>query len=93
MSDANETQPLLHGIERPSDLRKLPRDQVEQAAAEIRQEILSRVSQTGGHLASLVRTAVGDYTLDRAVDEARLEDRIMQVDLIEPPAIAPRQDD
>ena len=52
MSDANETRPLLHGIERPSDLRKLPRDQVEQVAAEIRQEILSRVSQTGGHLAS-----------------------------------------
>ena len=52
MSDANETRPLLHGIERPSDLRKLPRGQVEQVAAEIRQEILSRVSQTGGHLAS-----------------------------------------
>lgn len=45
-------RPLLHGIERPSDLRKLPRDQVEQVAAEIRGEILDRVSQTGGHLAS-----------------------------------------
>lgn len=52
MSDANETRPLLHGIERPSDLRKLPREQVEQVASEIRHEILSRVSQTGGHLAS-----------------------------------------
>ena len=52
MSDANETRPLLHEIERPSDLRKLPRDKVEQVASEIRHEILSRVSQTGGHLAS-----------------------------------------
>ncbi|MEZ4354621.1 MAG: 1-deoxy-D-xylulose-5-phosphate synthase [Myxococcota bacterium] len=43
---------LLHGIERPSDLRKLPRDKVEQVASEIRDEILARVSQTGGHLAS-----------------------------------------
>lgn len=43
---------LLYGIERPSDLRKLPRDRVEQVADEIREEILARVSQTGGHLAS-----------------------------------------
>ena len=52
MSDANEPRPLLHGIERPVDLRALPREQVEQVAEEIRTEILSRVSQTGGHLAS-----------------------------------------
>jgi 1-deoxy-D-xylulose-5-phosphate synthase len=45
-------QRLLYGIERPSDLRKLPREKVEQVANEIRQEILERVSQTGGHLAS-----------------------------------------
>ena len=43
---------LLYGIERPSDLRKLPREKVDQVAQEIRQEILERVSQTGGHLAS-----------------------------------------
>ena len=43
---------LLHAIERPTDLRKLPRDQVERVAREIREEILERVSQTGGHLAS-----------------------------------------
>jgi 1-deoxy-D-xylulose-5-phosphate synthase len=47
-----ETQKLLYGIDRPSDLRKLPRDKVEQVAGEIRDEILARVSQTGGHLAS-----------------------------------------
>ena len=43
---------LLYGIDRPSDLRKLPRESVEQVAQEIRAEILERVSQTGGHLAS-----------------------------------------
>ena len=43
---------LLYGIEKPADLRKLPRESVEQVADEIRDEILSRVSRTGGHLAS-----------------------------------------
>jgi 1-deoxy-D-xylulose-5-phosphate synthase len=47
-----ETEPLLYGIECPADLRAVPREHVEQVATEIRQEILSRVSQTGGHLAS-----------------------------------------
>jgi len=43
---------LLHGIDCPEDLRALPREKVEQVADEIRHEILERVSQTGGHLAS-----------------------------------------
>jgi 1-deoxy-D-xylulose-5-phosphate synthase len=43
---------LLYDIDAPADLRRLPREQVEQVANEIRQEILERVSQTGGHLAS-----------------------------------------
>ncbi len=43
---------LLYGIDCPADLRKIPREQVEQVAGEIRSEILERVSQTGGHLAS-----------------------------------------
>lgn len=45
-------EPLLHQIKSPHDLRRIPRDQVEQVANEIRSEILERVSQTGGHLAS-----------------------------------------
>ena len=48
----SQREKLLYGIERPSDLRKLPREAVEQVAQEIREEILARVSQTGGHLAS-----------------------------------------
>ena len=43
---------LLWGIREPADLRRLPREKVEQVAGEIRQEILERVSKTGGHLAS-----------------------------------------
>ena len=43
---------LLSGIESPTDLRKLSKEQVEQIAQEIREEILDRVSRTGGHLAS-----------------------------------------
>ena len=43
---------LLHAIEAPEDLRRLSPEQAEQVADEIRQEILERVSQTGGHLAS-----------------------------------------
>jgi len=55
MSERNQDQTggkLLYQIDRPSDLRQLPRDHVEQVASEIREEILDRVSQTGGHLAS-----------------------------------------
>ncbi len=68
---------LLHGIERPSDLRKLRREQVEQVASEIREEILTRVSQTGGHLASSLGaveliTAI-HYTFDTPTDRLILD--------------------
>ena len=43
---------LLDGIDSPADLRQLAPEQVEQVAREIREEILDRVSKTGGHLAS-----------------------------------------
>jgi len=46
------SQQLLHGIGSPADLRALPRDSLEQVAAELRREIIERVSRTGGHLAS-----------------------------------------
>jgi 1-deoxy-D-xylulose-5-phosphate synthase len=48
MSDAT----LLEGIQQPADLRKLSKEQAEQVAGEIRNEIIERVSRTGGHLAS-----------------------------------------
>jgi len=43
---------LLHSIAEPADLRRVPREQLEQVTTEIRREILERISQTGGHLAS-----------------------------------------
>jgi len=76
-NDAKSADRLLYGIERPSDLRKLPRESVEQVADEIRQEILSRVSQTGGHLASSLGaveliTAI-HYTFDTPMDRLILD--------------------
>src|SRR5512134_765261 len=46
------SEALLPGIRSPEDLRRLPREQLAQVAAEIREEIVERVSRTGGHLAS-----------------------------------------
>jgi 1-deoxy-D-xylulose-5-phosphate synthase len=43
---------LLDGIDSPEDLRRLPREQVQQVTEELRAEIVDRVSRTGGHLAS-----------------------------------------
>ena len=42
----------LDGIRRPADLRRVPRDRLGEVARELREEIVERVSRTGGHLAS-----------------------------------------
>src|SRR5437763_8453321 len=49
MSDRPDT-PLLDIVKYPSDLRKLSKDQLPQLADELRQETISAVSVTGGHL-------------------------------------------
>ena len=49
MSQSSKT-PLLDQIKYPSDLRKLPPDQLRQAADELRTETIDAVSVTGGHL-------------------------------------------
>src|ERR671927_889945 len=49
MSDRPET-PLLDTVEFPEDIRKLSKDQLPQLADELRQEMISAVSVTGGHL-------------------------------------------
>src|SRR5690242_21871566 len=49
MSDRPET-PLLDSVHFPSDLRGLSKDQLPQLADELRQEVISAVSVTGGHL-------------------------------------------
>ena len=47
---------LIDQIQRPSDIRKLSRQQMEQLAREIRTLIVDVVSKTGGHLASSLGT-------------------------------------
>ena len=49
MSDRPET-PLLDTVEYPADIRALSKDQLPQLADELRQETISAVSVTGGHL-------------------------------------------
>jgi len=49
MSDRPET-PLLDTVQYPADIRKLDRSQLSQLAEELREEVISAVSVTGGHL-------------------------------------------
>ncbi len=49
MSQGPDT-PLLDTVTVPGDLRKLDKSQLEQVADELRQEVISAVSVTGGHL-------------------------------------------
>ena len=49
MSVSSRT-PLLDGVATPDDLRRLPENQLRQLADELRQETISAVSVTGGHL-------------------------------------------
>ena len=42
--------PLLDTIESPADIRALAKDQLPQLCAELREEMISAVSVTGGHL-------------------------------------------
>jgi len=43
-------EPLLPGIAGPEDLKKLPMRNMEQLCAELREEIITSVSRSGGHL-------------------------------------------
>jgi len=43
---------LLDGVEYPKDIRGMTLDELNQLAAEIRQEVISVVSEVGGHFAS-----------------------------------------
>ncbi len=49
MSDRPNT-PLLDQVQLPGDIRKLRKDQLDELAEELRQEVISAVSVTGGHL-------------------------------------------
>ncbi len=49
MNDRPET-PLLDKVQFPADIRQLSKEQLPQLAEELRQETISAVSVTGGHL-------------------------------------------
>lgn len=64
---------LLDAIQRPSDLKKLTRTQLNALCQEIREELLKQVAQTGGHLASnlgvVELTVALHYVLDCPKDQ------------------------
>ena len=59
MSDRPET-PLLDTIASPADIRALGKAQLPQLADELRQEVISAVSVTGGHLGAGARGGRAD---------------------------------
>jgi 1-deoxy-D-xylulose-5-phosphate synthase len=72
MSDRPET-PLLDTVEYPADIRKLSKDQLPQLADELRQEVISAVSVTGGHLGAglgvVELTVAVHYVFDTPTDK------------------------
>lgn len=76
MPDKSQSTPrLIDSINLPSDVRKLDQAQLERLAGELREEIISVVSQTGGHLApslgvvelTLALMSVFDFDHDKLV--------------------------
>src|SRR5690606_26367240 len=53
---SSETYELLSQIVNPVDLHKLSRKELRQLAGEVRQAIVDKVSQTGGHFSSNLGT-------------------------------------
>ncbi|HEB80526.1 MAG TPA: 1-deoxy-D-xylulose-5-phosphate synthase, partial [Chromatiales bacterium] len=70
--DAKTRYPLLSRIESPKDLRRLPASLLEAVAAELRNYLISTVSQCGGHFAAglgVVELAVAlHYVFDTPED-------------------------
>ncbi|MEE8413064.1 MAG: 1-deoxy-D-xylulose-5-phosphate synthase [Dehalococcoidales bacterium] len=62
---------LLARIDNPTDLKLLTRQELEQLAAEIREELITVVSANGGHLASNLGVVELTLALHRAFDSPR----------------------
>jgi 1-deoxy-D-xylulose-5-phosphate synthase len=62
---------LLDRIDNPSDLKGLAKQELGQLAAEIRQELVTAVSATGGHLASNLGVVELTIALHRVFDSPR----------------------
>jgi 1-deoxy-D-xylulose-5-phosphate synthase len=71
MTDRPET-PLLDTVQLPADLRALRKEQLPQLADELRQEVISAVSVTGGHLGAglgvVELTVAAHYVFDTPRD-------------------------
>ncbi len=63
-----EKQQYLHRVQVPEDVKKIKRDGLETLCAEIRAELLSSVSETGGHLSSNLGVVELTVALLRAFD-------------------------
>src|ERR1700745_3805370 len=65
--------PLLDTVDVPSDIRRMRPDQLRQLADELRQETISAVSVTGGHLGAglgvVELTVAGHYVFDTPEDK------------------------
>jgi 1-deoxy-D-xylulose-5-phosphate synthase len=65
--------PLLDRVQTPADVRRLPENQLRQLADELRQETISAVSVTGGHLGAglgvVELTVALHYVFDTPVDK------------------------
>ena len=66
---------LLDGIEYPRDMRKLSLNELPQLAQEIREEVISVVSEVGGHFASTLGAVELTLALHYVFDTP--EDRIV----------------
>jgi 1-deoxy-D-xylulose-5-phosphate synthase len=66
---------LLESVGSPADLKKLSLPQLNQLSQEIRQEIITSVSKTGGHLASNLGIVEITIALHYIFDT--LQDRIL----------------
>jgi len=62
---------LLDRIDNPADLKGLAKQELEQLAAEIRQELVTTVSANGGHLASNLGVVELTIALHRVFDSPR----------------------
>jgi 1-deoxy-D-xylulose-5-phosphate synthase len=62
---------LLDRVDSPADLKRLAKPELEQLAAELRQELVTRVSTNGGHLASNLGVVELTIALHRVFDSPR----------------------
>ena len=62
---------LLDKIDSPADLKGLSQEELEQLASEIREELVTRVTTNGGHLASNLGVVELTIALHRVFDSPR----------------------